>query len=57
MFAQKPIPAKIVDAIANRIRGRRSVFVLPILFIPFVFASQLLAVALLFVVPRRSPCR
>lgn len=52
MFAQKPIPAKIVDAIANRIRGRRSVFVLPILFIPFVFASQLLAVALLFVVPQ-----
>ncbi|WP_226041402.1 PrsW family intramembrane metalloprotease [Natrinema sp. DC36] len=52
MFAQKPIPAKVVDAIANRIRGRRSVFVLPILFIPFVFASQLLAVALLFVVPQ-----
>ncbi|MFC6768385.1 PrsW family intramembrane metalloprotease, partial [Natrinema soli] len=52
MFAQKPIPAKVVDAIASRIRGRRSVFLLSILFIPFVFASQLLAVALLFVVPQ-----
>ncbi|QLK25297.1 PrsW family intramembrane metalloprotease [Natrinema zhouii] len=52
MFAQKPIPSKVIDAIANRIRGRRSVFLLPILFIPFVFASQLLAVALLFVVPQ-----
>lgn len=51
MFAQKPIPAKIVDAIASRIRGRRSVFFLSILFIPFVFAGQLLAVALLFALP------
>ncbi|QCS42986.1 ABC transporter permease [Natrinema versiforme] len=51
MFAQKPIPTKVVDAIASRIRGRRSVFVLSILFIPFVFAGQLLAVALLFALP------
>ncbi|MDS0474240.1 PrsW family intramembrane metalloprotease [Natrinema sp. 1APR25-10V2] len=52
MFAQKPIPAKAIDAIASRIRGRRSVPLLSILFIPFVFASQLLAVALLFAVPQ-----
>ncbi|WP_254763569.1 PrsW family intramembrane metalloprotease [Natrinema marinum] len=52
MFAQKPIPAKVIDAIASRIRGRRSVPLLSILFIPFVFASQLLAVALLFAVPQ-----
>ncbi|QLG51288.1 ABC transporter permease [Natrinema halophilum] len=52
MFTQKPIPTKVVDAIASRIHGRRSIPLLSILFIPFVFASQLLAVALLFVVPR-----
>ena len=52
MFAQKPIPTKVIDAIASRIHGRRSIPVLSILFIPFVFASQLLAVAVLFVVPQ-----
>lgn len=52
MFAQKPIPTKVIDAIASRIHGRRSIPVLSILFIPFIFASQLLAVALLFVVPQ-----
>nr|WP_250139594.1 PrsW family intramembrane metalloprotease [Halosolutus amylolyticus] len=51
MFDQKPIPAKVVDAIAGRVRGYRSVPLLSILFIPFVFAAQLLAVALLFAVP------
>ncbi|WP_226481936.1 ABC transporter permease [Natrinema amylolyticum] len=52
MFAQKPIPTKVLDAIANRVRGRRSIPLLSILFIPFVFASQLLSVALLFAVPQ-----
>ncbi|QCC57624.1 PrsW family glutamic-type intramembrane protease [Natrinema thermotolerans] len=51
MFAQKPIPAKVLDAVANRLHGRRSVALLSILFIPFVFAGQLLSVALLFAVP------
>ncbi|OAQ53690.1 hypothetical protein HTG_05370 [Natrinema mahii] len=51
MFAQKPIPAKVLDAVANRLRGRRSVALLSVLFIPFVFAGQLLSVALLFAVP------
>ncbi|MFP8952434.1 PrsW family intramembrane metalloprotease [Natrialbaceae archaeon A-arb3/5] len=58
MFAQKPVPAKLIDAIASQIDAvsRRanaywSPFALSILFIPFVFAGQLLAVALLFAVP------
>ncbi|MFA9501296.1 PrsW family intramembrane metalloprotease [Natrinema sp. H-ect1] len=51
MFAQKPIPAKVLDAVANRLHGRRSIALLSILFIPFVFAGQLLSVALLFAVP------
>jgi ABC-type Na+ efflux pump permease subunit len=51
MFAQKPIPTKVIDAIANRIHSRWSIPLLSILFIPFIFAGQLLAVALLFAVP------
>ncbi|AEH37566.1 ABC-type Na+ efflux pump permease component-like protein [Halopiger xanaduensis SH-6] len=57
MFAQKPIPAKVLDAIASQIDAlsrwdaRLSPFVLSILFIPFIFAGQLLIVALLFAVP------
>ncbi|WP_226006255.1 PrsW family intramembrane metalloprotease [Natrinema salinisoli] len=51
MFAQKPIPTKVIDAIASRIHGRWSVPLLSILFIPFIFAGQLLAVSLLFAVP------
>ncbi|MCU4971560.1 PrsW family intramembrane metalloprotease [Halobacteria archaeon AArc-m2/3/4] len=51
LFTQKPIPAKVVDALASRIHGYRHVPLLSILFIPFVFAGQLLAVALLFALP------
>ncbi|QSW98607.1 ABC transporter permease subunit [Haloterrigena alkaliphila] len=51
MFTQKAIPGKVIDAIASRLRGYRSVALLSILFIPFVFGGQLLAVALLFAVP------
>ena len=51
MFAQKPIPAKFVDALGSRIHGYRSIPFLSLLFIPFVFAAQLMAVALLFALP------
>ncbi|APW99502.1 protease PrsW [Halobiforma lacisalsi AJ5] len=51
MFAQKPVPSKVVDAIAVRVRGKRSVPVLSVVFLPFVFAAQLLTVALLFAAP------
>ncbi|WP_207587938.1 PrsW family intramembrane metalloprotease [Halomontanus rarus] len=51
LFTQKPIPAKVLDALAGRIRGYRHVPLLSILFIPFVFVGQLLAVALLFALP------
>ena len=51
MFAQKAIPVKVIDAVASRLHGYRSVPILSMLFIPFVFTAQLLAVALLFAVP------
>ena len=51
LFAQKPVPSKVVDAVASRIHGYRSIPTLSILFMPFVFAAELLAVSLLFALP------
>ncbi len=51
MFTQKAVPSKLIDAIAARVHSRRSIPLLSMLFIPFVFAGQLLAVALLFALP------
>ncbi|MDZ7730769.1 MAG: ABC transporter permease subunit [Natrialbaceae archaeon] len=51
MFTQKSVPAKAIDAVASRITGRRSIAILPILFIPFVLAGQLFVVGLLFAAP------
>ncbi len=51
MFAQKPVPSKVVDAIAARVHRRLHIPLLSIVFIPFVFAGQLLAVALFFALP------
>ncbi|MFB6227843.1 MAG: PrsW family intramembrane metalloprotease [Halobacteriales archaeon] len=52
LFAQKPIPGKVVDALAGPIRGTKSVAGLTILLLPFVVLAELLAVAVLFVLPR-----
>ncbi|USZ72754.1 ABC transporter permease subunit [Natronosalvus halobius] len=52
MFTQKPIPSKAVDAVAAHVRGYASVLVMPVVFIPFVFAGQLLTVALVFALPQ-----
>jgi ABC-type Na+ efflux pump permease subunit len=52
LFAQKPIPGKVVDALAGPIRGAKSVAGLTILLLPFVVLAELLAVAILFVLPR-----
>ena len=51
LFAQKPIPGKVVDALAGPIRGAKSVAGLTILLLPFVVLAELLAVAVLFVLP------
>nr|WP_090382894.1 PrsW family intramembrane metalloprotease [Natronobacterium texcoconense] len=51
MFAQKPVPTKAIDAIATRVKGKRSIPALTVVFVPFVFAAQLLAIALLFAAP------
>lgn len=51
LFAQRPIPAKLLDALASPIRGRLSAVVLSLVAIPFVFLAELLAVAVLFILP------
>ncbi|MFO7833605.1 MAG: PrsW family intramembrane metalloprotease [Halohasta sp.] len=51
MFTQKPVPLKFLDAIDARLRGPKSVAVAAALTIPFVFVAELLAIAVLFVMP------
>ncbi|MFW6321120.1 MAG: PrsW family intramembrane metalloprotease [Halohasta sp.] len=51
MFTQKPVPLKFLDALDVRLRGTKSVAVVSALTIPFVFVAELLAIAVLFVLP------
>ncbi|MDY7081471.1 MAG: PrsW family intramembrane metalloprotease, partial [Halobacteria archaeon] len=51
MFTQRPVPLKALDAIESRIYRRMSTLKLSMLFIPFVFAAELLALATLFALP------
>jgi ABC-type Na+ efflux pump permease subunit len=51
MFTQRPVPLKFLDALDSRITGRRSMAVLSAFSIPFVFIAELLAIAVLFVLP------
>jgi ABC-type Na+ efflux pump permease subunit len=51
MFTQRPVPLKFLDALNSRISGRRSMAVLSALSIPFVLIAELLAIAVLFVLP------
>ncbi|MFD1596267.1 PrsW family intramembrane metalloprotease, partial [Haloplanus litoreus] len=51
MFTQRPVPLKFLDALNSRISGRRSMAVLSVLSIPFVFIAELLTIAVLFVLP------
>jgi ABC-type Na+ efflux pump permease subunit len=51
LFARKPIPEKALDALAGPIRGAKSAAGVTILLLPFVLLAELLAVAVLFVLP------
>jgi ABC-type Na+ efflux pump permease subunit len=48
MFTQRPIPLKVLDALAGRIRGKYSVAKMSALLLPFVFVAELVAIAMLF---------
>jgi ABC-type Na+ efflux pump permease subunit len=51
LFTQRPVPEKALDALAAPIRGKKSVALLTVLLLPFVLLAELLAVAVLFVLP------
>jgi len=51
MFTQRPVPLKFLDALDSRLRGTWSVAAMSALSIPFVFIAELLAIAVLFVLP------
>jgi len=52
MFSQRAVHQKALDAIATRVRSVRSVFLVTMLLLPFVFLAELLAIALVFILPR-----
>ncbi|AFK19214.1 ABC transporter permease [Haloferax mediterranei ATCC 33500] len=51
MFTQRSVPLKFLDALDSRISRPRSIASLSALSIPFVFIAELLAIAVLFVLP------
>jgi ABC-type Na+ efflux pump permease subunit len=51
LFTQRPIPHKMLDALAGRIHRPRSVASVVALLVPFVFVAELLVVALLVALP------
>jgi ABC-type Na+ efflux pump permease subunit len=51
MFTQRPIPLKVLDALAARVHGKWSVALLSALLLPFVFVAELVGVAMLFAIP------
>jgi len=51
MFTQRPIPSKVMDALAAPLKNRRRVALWTALFVPFAFIAELFCIAALFVVP------
>ncbi|MDT3434997.1 PrsW family intramembrane metalloprotease [Haloarcula sp. 1CSR25-25] len=49
MFTQRPIPLKVLDALAGGIRTRRSALKMSVVLLPLVIVAELAAVAFLFV--------
>ncbi|WP_439026474.1 ABC transporter permease [Haloarchaeobius sp. DT45] len=52
MFSQRPVHQKALDAIATRVRNKKTVALVTALFLPFVFVAELLAIAVLFIIPK-----
>ncbi|MFB6223115.1 MAG: PrsW family intramembrane metalloprotease, partial [Haloarcula sp.] len=49
MFTQRPIPLKVLDALAGRIKTRRSALKMSVILLPLVIVAELAAVAFLFI--------
>ncbi|MFB6109285.1 MAG: PrsW family intramembrane metalloprotease [Halodesulfurarchaeum sp.] len=53
LFTQRPLPQKALDALAAPLRSRWRVGLWTALFIPFVLVAELLAIAILYMLPVR----
>ena len=51
LFTQRPVPLKLLDALAVRVTRPRDAAILSGLSVPFVFVAELLVVAVLFALP------
>lgn len=51
LFTERRVPRKFLDALSNWINSPKSLLLIGMTVIPFVFASQLLLIALLFALP------
>lgn len=51
LFARRPLPTKIIDALAEPLDAPWRVGLWTALFVPFVFVAELFVVAVLFVIP------
>jgi ABC-type Na+ efflux pump permease subunit len=51
MFTQRPLHRKALDALARHVSSAKSVALVTMLSVPFVFVAELLAVAVLFSLP------
>ena len=54
MFTQRPIPLKVLDALAAPLERRRSVALVTAVLLPFVLVAELVVVALLFALGEAS---
>jgi len=54
MFTQRPIPLKVLDALAGRIKRKRHVPMLTAALMPFVLVAELVVVAMLFALGEAS---
>jgi ABC-type Na+ efflux pump permease subunit len=54
MFTQRPIPLKVLDALAAPLERRRSVALVTAVLMPFVLVAELVVVALLFALGEAS---
>jgi len=54
MFTQRPIPRKVLDALAAPIKRKRSVALVTAVLLPFVLVAELVVVALLFALGEAS---
>lgn len=52
LFTQRPVPQKVLDMLSQQVASWKSLFLIGMIILPFVFAAQLLLIATLFALPQ-----